>query len=250
MTPVEFTACTAVLETAVGRELTGPQAKVWYTVLGDLTREQLEVAVVRCLREYKYAGFPPLGVLRSYAGCSEPAALPVSDRAVVAWDRVVDAIRRIGGYQTVEFDDPAINAAVRTLGGWNTLCEIETEELHRFVRQRFAEAYRAHSACGIPADNAAALPGIIAEDAGRDGFPLPIPVCVSTGLPASDVKVIGEVAHRALPSPETARIVGELVKHIDTSAFADEDTVVLPAKPLPSAAEQRAALLAKYGSEM
>lgn len=161
MTPVEFAECIAVLESGVGREMPKDQAKVWFEVLSDLAVLQLRTAVVRALREHKFAGFPPVGMLREWAGCGATVAIPAQDRAIVAWDAVLQAMRDHGGYQSVQFDDPAVTAAVRSVGGWQYMCELETETLCQFVRPRFLEAYRAHANLGVQAIAAEPLPGKI-----------------------------------------------------------------------------------------
>lgn len=245
MTYPEFLECMAVLALGVGKNMPANQADVWFQVLGDLTAEQLKQAVVRSLREHKFAGFPPMGVLREYAGAST-SPVAITDRAVVAWDRVVDAIKRHGGYRTVDFDDACINAAVRTLGGWNSLCETETHELHAFVRQRFAEAYKAHAAAGVFEHQAEPLPGLLAADAALFGYADPDPVDIATGLPVSQVKRLGESRPRGLPSPEVARaITGALVKTVDLSDF--EKPKPPPHKLVGTAAEQAAELRRRFG---
>jgi hypothetical protein len=63
-----------------------------------------------------------------------------NSRKLEAWAKVESAIRRIGSYQTVVFDDPAIMVAIETMGGWIKLCEISDDELP-FRRNEFTKLY-------------------------------------------------------------------------------------------------------------
>jgi hypothetical protein len=42
---------------------------------------------------------------------------------------VIDAIRRVGSYNTPTFKDPLIGACVSSLGGWISLCGSTTDQL-------------------------------------------------------------------------------------------------------------------------
>ena len=72
-----------------------------------------------------------------------------SDRAALAWSKVVQGIERVGGYQSVVFDEPAIHCAVEDLGGWPAVCGVTYDELPHLER-RFCAAYRAHEKAKSP----------------------------------------------------------------------------------------------------
>ena len=42
----------------------------------------------------------------------------VTDRAALAWGKVLEAMSSVGAYSDVVFDDPAIHAAIEDCGGW------------------------------------------------------------------------------------------------------------------------------------
>ena len=75
--------------------------------------------------------------LRELAG-EEPAAT----KAVRAWAAVKDAIARVGAYESVDFG-PAVNATIRTLGGWARLCGADSHELDAFIRKDFEKTFLA-----------------------------------------------------------------------------------------------------------
>lgn len=192
MTADEFEETIAVLIAGVGRRMEPKMVDAWRVALSDLSVEQLQAAIVKCLREYKFAGFPPVGQIREWAGAGE-GGLRIEDRAALAWDRVLEAIRNVGAYRSVNFDDPAINATIRTLGGWQTLCDAKADELRQFIRPRFLESYRANAAFGVSEAAAEPLAGILASDAGRFGHIAPEPERIETQLPG---------AVKLLPSPQ------------------------------------------------
>ncbi len=69
------------------------------------------------------------------------------DGVRLAWDKVLDAMGRIGAYTDVVFDDPAIHAAVMDLGGWPALCRTENKDLGRMER-RFCQVHQNYTTRG------------------------------------------------------------------------------------------------------
>lgn len=69
-----------------------------------------------------------------------------TDRAQVAWGKVLEAIQRVGPYCDVVFDDAAIHAAIVDLGGWTKLCAVTYEELS-YLQHRFCESHKAYVRC-------------------------------------------------------------------------------------------------------
>lgn len=237
MTRHDFARCIAVLSSGVGREMSQPTIEVWYRVLGDLTVEQLEAGIVRGLRTYKFAGFPPIAAVREWAGCGD-SELRIEDRAALAWDRVLTAIARVGGYHSVEFDDVAIHATIRTLGGWATLCDTPSQELRSFVRPRFLESYRAHVAAGVHADAAAALPGLIAADRSREGYDAPEPVRIATHLPPTVKRINAPAIDRPRLDPSSPiRRLAATLPQVDP-VLAEETPLESDPPASPLTAEQ------------
>lgn len=67
-----------------------------------------------------------------------------TDRAMLAWGKVHEAMSAVGAYQDVVFDDPAIHAVVEDLGGWPKLCRSETKELG-YIQKRFCDGHKAYT---------------------------------------------------------------------------------------------------------
>ena len=61
-------------------------------------------------------------------------------RALVAWSKVTRAIREIGAWESVIFDDAKIHAVIVEMGGWIELCRKTTKELD-FLLREFEKRY-------------------------------------------------------------------------------------------------------------
>ncbi|WP_371436606.1 DUF6475 domain-containing protein [Polaromonas sp.] len=110
------------------------------------------------------------------------------DRAAMAWGKVLDAMRLVGAYQDVAFDDPAIHAAIEDAGGWPKLCRSKVDELG-YVQTAFCKSHRAYTGRGtFP------YPSLCHGDRSPDweyekkGLPLPTPVLI--GDPARVAQVM------------------------------------------------------------
>lgn len=204
----EFIKAIALVIAAVGKPMPDEMVAAWYLLLRELTAEQLERGIVETLRTHQYAGFPPVGTIcvNSIGGAGRVVNLET--RAVVAWDRVLTAIRVQGGYRSVEFDDPVIHATVRNLGGWVQLTDATSEDLSRFIQPRFIKTYSALAQMGITEAEAAPLFGLIDTDNTKAGYELGEVVAIATGLPRLDVKIIPSgLAPKGLPT-------SGIVKHL------------------------------------
>lgn len=64
------------------------------------------------------------------------------DQSAVAWSKVDGAVRRIGGYQDVVFDDPIIHRVITDLGGWLWLND-QKDDAWPFIGNDFKVRYKA-----------------------------------------------------------------------------------------------------------
>jgi len=174
MTHDEFDRCIKVLIAGVGRQMPAETAIVWRDCLGDLEFSQLKAGVTASLRDWTFGGFPSIGFVAERRGVPK-ATVSADQQAVLAWDTVLKAVRSLGGYVSVKWDDPVIPAAIEAVAqSWVGLCDTPSDELSRFVRPRFLEAWKAFRATGVQGGPVSL--GIVARDAGRIGGELPTPV--------------------------------------------------------------------------
>lgn len=71
----------------------------------------------------------------------------VTDRAALAWGKVLAAMSDVGAYSDVVFDDGAIHAAIQDCGGWVKLCRSDVSSLG-YLQHRFCQSYKAYAGRG------------------------------------------------------------------------------------------------------
>ena len=62
---------------------------------------------------------------------------------LLAWTAVEDTLRRVSRYESIVFDDPAIMATIKDMGGWTSFHE-KTEDELPFVRNEFVKRYKGY----------------------------------------------------------------------------------------------------------
>lgn len=122
----------------------------YWMALQDVSIDDVRAAVVKAARTCQF--MPPAAELRKLAGAGAEQA------SIDAWNGVVNAIRKFGAYESVDFG-PTVNAAVRAVGGWRRLCTADSAELHAFIRREFAQALEALSAVAEASLDGAPLVG-------------------------------------------------------------------------------------------
>lgn len=155
-------------------KVTPDALRMWVDAFSDLTADELVEAFRRFNRES--TDFPTPAAVRRYAGS---VAASVEDRARVAWAAVRREIGRTGGYESIDFDDAMTNATVRSMGGWDKLCDM-TEDVAPFRERDFLANYAAICRTGI--GDGSALTGIVARHNLGNGFVAPEAKRIETGL--------------------------------------------------------------------
>lgn len=64
-------------------------------------------------------------------------------KALYAWAKVMAALRMVGVYDTVVFDDCLIHAVIEAMGGWIVLCGQSVKELN-FIKHEFNKRYEGY----------------------------------------------------------------------------------------------------------
>jgi hypothetical protein len=106
-----------------------------------------------------------------------------ADGALIAWSKVDRAVRTIGTYQTVVFDDPIIHAVIQDMGGWVEIGRKEEKEWP-FVAKEFENRYRGYRTQGGVVDYPRALVGIAEAQNSRGGFAIQPPVLIGNSSKA------------------------------------------------------------------
>lgn len=162
---------------------------VWWQACAPFSLEQVQKAFTAHATDAERGRFPPMpaDIVKQLQGTQ-------TDRGLLAWGKVLEAIQRVGAYQSVAFDDPAIHAAVMDLGGWTTICRSTMDELP-FLQRRFTEAHRAYAGRGQFAH-----PGYLigeSESANRGaGKRVAPPVLIGDPAKAAEVVKSGQAGSR------------------------------------------------------
>jgi hypothetical protein len=125
----------------------------YWIALHNLDVEDFNTAIVRALSESEF--MPKPLELRKLAGLSTP-----DDLAIAAFQYARDAIGPVGCYRSPDFEDPAINAAIRNMGGWVEFCMQDAEKIEVWGRKEFERQYLAAIRLGMSGDRVAPLVGI------------------------------------------------------------------------------------------
>jgi len=151
--PAETIHAVAVLFAAYGKSPTELQLAAYDLGLRDIPPAAAIAACEAAIRTSKF--MPAVSELRELAGGGSP-----EDAAHLAWALVDKTADTHGGWRHVDFEDKAINAAIRCLGGWPQILEKPLSEWNTFTRQAFLKAYAAARRRGVDGELTEHLPGL------------------------------------------------------------------------------------------
>lgn len=120
-----------------------PEPRVVYMVFQALiafSLEDIERALCRHITNPDTGQYPPkpADIVRLIQGSSQSASGE-------AWAKVDYAVRCVGNYPSVVFDDPKIHAAIERLGGWQKVAMTSGDE-YPFLRNNFMKLYQGFTA--------------------------------------------------------------------------------------------------------
>ncbi len=106
-----------------------------FNALQRFDLEQIKQGLTAHINDPKHGDFAPkpADIVRHIEGDGD-------SRALAAWSKVEQAIRTVGPYESVVFDDPRTMAAVDDMGGWIKLCEVTEKEL-QFKGNEFVKRF-------------------------------------------------------------------------------------------------------------
>ena len=126
-----------------GKTLTPMMVQILWNALSSYDLQAVSSAFDRHLVNPDTGQFPPkpADVVRLLDGGTE-------DNAQLAWAKVDRAVRLVGSYQSVVFDDPIIHAVLLDMGGWIALGKC-TEDEWPFRAREFEKRYRGYTLRGM-----------------------------------------------------------------------------------------------------
>jgi hypothetical protein len=119
------------------------------------------------------------------------------DNAALAWTKLEEALKHVGTYRDIVFDDPYLHAVIRDMGGWIAFGEI-TLDKWPFVGNDFRSRYTAYRSRGITGLYPASLRGRSNGENWSAGFPLDPPVLWGDRAPCLRVIAQGEKAEKVM----------------------------------------------------
>lgn len=136
------------------------------------------------------------------------------DQAAIAWSKVDQAVRRIGTYQDVVFDDATIHRVIADMGGW-VMFGTKTESDWPFLAREFENRYRGYRMRDETPEYAPVLVGMANAQNAQQGYTQNPPILIGDAKKANAVRMGGTTApllgmksagDLALPSAEIRQI--------------------------------------------
>jgi len=144
-------------------------------------------------------------------------------QGVKAWAQVLDAVRRVGAYQSVVFDDWRIHVCIRDLGGWQSLCHMDVES-YPFRQKDFVARFKA---CRQGEQYPARMAGITEQHNEAHGYlkHVPAPLLLGDESKAREVFRLGRDADRVrlLPIAPAKYLPPPQQPETDWDAMPDEE---------------------------
>lgn len=158
-----FAACLAACAEIYGRAISDTVADIWWRLLATHDIEAVETAFQRWFQSPDVGQFQPkpADIVRLLTGTS-------LDAAMVAWSKVDRAVRRVGPYPSVTFDDALVQRVLQDMGGWIGL-GTKTEDEWPFVGNEFRTRYQGYRSRGETPEYPSMLVGLSQADADRRG---------------------------------------------------------------------------------
>lgn len=197
---------TGCLQAIYDKPVSPMMLDVWFNALSGYPLADVSTAFSRHLTDPDHGQFPPkpADLIRAIDGSGD-------GRALLAWTKVDKAIRHVGGWRSVCFDDPLIHAGIVAMGGWIKLCETKSDELP-YRQQEFAKRYRALMLAGPP-EYPPHLIGRAEAGNALQGYPSEPPLLLGDPHKAAQVRLGGapEATNGAM---DARRLVSSAIKRL------------------------------------
>lgn len=127
-----FSMVMTMLSESTRQPLSKVTLDMWWRMFESISDDAFEQACMRHLQASKWMPAP--------SDIFEQLDGKLSEKAMYAWNLVYEAIKRVGSWESVLFEDYVIHMVLADMGGWIRLCESTTDELV-FVAKEFQKRY-------------------------------------------------------------------------------------------------------------
>jgi len=137
----QFISAFGALCEIFGKEPTEILIEGYFRALNRFQIEEIEAAISQAICTCQF--FPrPVELIEIITGGSGR----IEDKAMIEATKVLNAIRRIGAYESVAFDDPITQAVIRqAFGGWVKMCsELKSDQSKWFIKD-FIKIYQSYA---------------------------------------------------------------------------------------------------------
>lgn len=154
---------------------------LYWQGLSDFDLAAVKQAAARHLRNPDTGQFMPkiADFIRMLQGSTQ-------DSALLAWAKVDKAVRQVGTYEDVVFDDPLIHRVIQDMGGWIGFGS-KSEDEWPFVAKEFENRYRGFKAKNEVPEYPGLLIGIATAHNQKEGFKAEPPVLIGNEMRARQV---------------------------------------------------------------
>lgn len=199
MASPKFNAAIVGLCEAFGKPASEARVGAYAIGLRSLTDERVVEAAALALERCKFMPVPA-----ELLELAQTGGAGVDATAEQAFAALREAIQDHGADYSVSFEDGAINAAVRSLGGWQRVCDMPREEFDKWFRKDFIACYVGLVRSGASVEEMRYLAGNLERDNARwEGRINPKSGTVFRGAEwGGGVRTIGVGYRPALAAPE------------------------------------------------
>lgn len=188
--------------------------RVWWEAMNPFDLKAIGDALNRhCVNPDVGQFMPkPADVVRMLQGSTQ-------DSALAAWSKLDRAVREVGTYRSVVFEDALIHRIVLEMGGWVAL-GMKNEEEWPFVRNEFVNRYRGYRGRSEIPEYPPVLIGLAEANNRKGGFEIEPPILIGNPESAKRVMVSGSNQH-ILPTQQLAPVdAAKVLRLVDSRGVA------------------------------
>lgn len=125
----------AVREDVYGKPVSNTALSLIFNSMQRFDIQDIQRGIEAHINDTENGQFPitPTHVIANIEGRAQ-------ERGAVAWRKLVDAVKQIGPYEDVVFDDAAIHSIIHGEGGWQHICTYSDDDM-KFFQARFIKQY-------------------------------------------------------------------------------------------------------------
>lgn len=203
----DFSGILEVIAEQYGKKLSQNVVALYWQALQDYDLAAVKDALGRHLRNTDTGQFMPkvADIIRMMQGSS-------MDSALSAWSKVDRALRQVGPYESVVFDDPIIHRVLHDMGGWLSL-GTKTEDEWPFVAKEFENRYRGFKSRNERVEYPSKLIGIFEANNSSEGHKIAAPILIGDATKAHEVLALGSQGGKMLGVSRFQGAALKLVQH-------------------------------------